>query len=209
VDNPTGAPCKRNASAVEVLCCQHVKHKASMPHFAAPQPAAEQAESTAFEAQPIPPPPPAAGAVDTFKRRPVKVRCVGHNNKGAPCKFYALPGTSLCRKDLQAMKAKASEQPSYAEEAEATDAVQLEPTLPLPVDKGRRCQGHNTKGEPCKRYALPDEVFCRKDLELFNAKASVQPSAPQPSQAAQPAPTGLYLRACWVEEVESDESDYQ
>jgi hypothetical protein len=207
VDNPAGAPCKHAASAGEVLCWQHVKHKASVPQFAAPQPAAEQAEPPASEAQlPIPPPPPAEGAVDTFafKRRiPVKSKCAGFNQKREPCKFYALPGESFCKKDLQAMKAKASEQSSDAEKAEAavSDAGQPAPTLPLagqpaptlplagqPTGKGRKCQGHNTKGEPCTRYALDDEVFCRKDLELFNAKASAQPSAP-PSQAAQPEPT--------------------
>jgi hypothetical protein len=160
-----------------------------LTEFAAPQPAAEQAEPTASEAQlPIPPPPPAEGAVDTFafKRRPVKSKCAGFNQKGEPCKFYALPGESFCKKDLQAMKAKASEQSSDAEKAEAadSDAGQPAPTLPLAGQpKGRKCQGHNTKGEPCTRYALDDEVFCRKDLELFNAMASAQPSAP-PSQGA-------------------------
>ena len=164
-----------------------------LTEFAAPQPAAEQAEPTASEAQlPIPPPPPAEGAVDTFafKRRiPVKSKCAGFNQKREPCKFYALPGESFCKKDLQAMKAKASEQSSDAEKAEAadSDAGQPAPTLPLAGQPrrrfGRKCQGHNMKGEPCTRYALDDEVFCRKDLELFNAMASAQPSAP-PSQGA-------------------------
>ena len=62
---------------------------------------------------------------------------------------------------------------------------------PPPADKAGMawCEGHTQKGEPCKRYALPGEAFCRKDLALFKASASGQSNAAPRSAAELPEPT--------------------
>ena len=88
-----------------------------------------------------------------------------------------------------AVEASASGQPS-APPAEAEQPIPPPPPAEGAVDasKQQRCAGHGYREEPCKHWALPGEVFCRKDLELFNAKAARWPSSP-PTQAAQPAPT--------------------
>jgi hypothetical protein len=75
---------------------------------------------------------------------------------------------------------------SDAEQPEPAAALAAQPTPPPPPaeeaagassKKGpasgkARCEGHSQKGEPCQRYALPGEVFCKKDLALFKASAS-------------------------------------